>query len=223
MFAKRIILTVFIAALFVSGCSRTEQISPAGARPHYANPAKDVKSIGRVIFIEPENLSANPQISIDLTNALSRAIERKNLFGQELVYRNDPVFTKYQLDCEKCPPETLQGVYKAFACDAILTGVIRDYRTYPHLAISLRLRLVDLRDGQLVWAMEQVWDSTDQELEKRMRGFFESQMSGGYEPLNWKLGLVSPNMFNKFVCYEIGETLTANSRNAEAVYRLERQ
>jgi hypothetical protein len=187
------------AILLLSGCTGSEEISPAGARPHYASPGKDIRTIGRIILVEPANLSAHPQISADMANALSRAIERKNLFGQTLIYRKDPVFARYQLDCDKCPLETLKEVYQAFGCNAMLTGVVRDYQSYPRLAISVKLRLIDLEDGQLIWAMEQVWDSTDKELEKRMKGFFDSEMRGGYEPLNWKMGLVSPNIFNKFV------------------------
>ncbi len=198
------------SVLFLSGCTRPEEVSAAGARPHYASRGKDIRTIGRIILVEPENRSAHPQISADLANALSRAIERKNLFGQTLIYRKDPVFTKYQLDCDKCPLETLKEVYKAFGCNAILTGVVRDYQTYPRLSMSVQMRLVDMADGELIWAMEQVWDGSDKELEKRMKGFFAAEMGGGYEPLNWKMGLVSPNIFNKFVCYEIGETLSSS-------------
>ena len=207
-----VLLVMVAAALLPAGCRGPEQVSPAGARPHYANPRKDIRMTGRIILVEPANLSAHPQVSADFTNALSRAIERKNLFGQIVIYRKDPLFSKYQLDCETCPLETFKEVHTALGADAILTGVIRDYQTYPRLAISVRLRLIDLTDGELVWAMEQVWDTTDKELEKRMRGFFDAEMGGGYEPLSWKMGLVSPNIFNKFVCYEIGETLAPRRR-----------
>jgi hypothetical protein len=216
-----LILLAGMAGL-LSGCnSDGVSAQPAGARPHYANPRKDVARIARIILLEPKNLSADPQISVAFTSALSTALERKSLFGQTVVYRKDPVLAKYQMDYEKFPLETLREIRKAFGCDAIMTGVIRDYRTYPRMTISVRLRLVDISDGDLIWAVEQVWDSTDKELSARMKGFFEQEMRGGYEPLNWKMGLVSPNVFNKFVCYEIGETLTSSNRQAGSLYRLE--
>jgi hypothetical protein len=213
-----IILLAGLAGL-LPGCAKPEEVAAAGARPHFSNPRRDLRQVARVILIEPANLSAHPQISADFTNCLSRAIERKSLFGQAVIYRKDPVFSQYQLDCDKCPLETVKEVYKAFGCDAMLTGTIRDYQTYPRLAISVRLRLIDLTDGELIWAMEQVWDTTDKELEKRMKGFFNTEMRGGYEPLNWKMGLVSPNAFLKFVCYEVGETLSSSNDGANAVYR----
>jgi hypothetical protein len=206
------------ALTLLVGCNKGEEVVAAGARPHYANPNKGMRQIGRIILVEPVNLSTNPQISVDITNGMARALERKNLFGQTVIYRKDPLVKKYQLEFEKNPKETLQEVHKDFGCDAILTGTIRDYQSYPRLAISMRLRMVDLNDGQLIWAMEQVWDSTDQELGKRMRGFFKTEMMDEYQPLNWKLGLVSPNIFNKFVCYEIGETIAVSDSSPERVY-----
>jgi hypothetical protein len=205
------------------GCDSGDGVAPqpAGARPHYANPRKEISRIARIVLVEPMNLSADPQIPVTFTSALSSAMERKSLFGQTVVYRKDPSFAKYQMDYEKYPLETLKELRNAFGCDAILTGTIRDYRTYPRMTISVRLRLVDLTDGDLIWAVEQVWDSTDKELSARMKGFFEQEMRGGYEPLNWKVGLVSPNVFNKFVCYEIGETLTSSKGETGSLYRLE--
>lgn len=194
-------------AFLLPGCAYHEPVTLPGPRPHYANPAKNLRGIARIVVVEPANLSAHPKVSIEFTNGLSRALERKNLFGQITVYRQDADFARYQLDCDRCPPRVLREVRKAYGCDAILTGTIRDYQTYPRLAMSVSLRLVDLADGELIWAMEQVWDSTDKAIEERMRGFFATEMREGYDPLNWKLGLISPNVFNKFVCYEIAETL----------------
>jgi TolB-like protein len=215
------VVIILLAGLvaFLPGCRKAEEVAAAGARPHFSNPKRDMRQVARILLVEPANLSSNPQVSADFTNNLSRAIERKSLFGQTVIYRKEPAFRKYQLDYEKSPLDTLKEVYKAFGCDAILTGTIRDYQTYPRLAISVRLRLIDLTDGELIWAMEQVWDTTDKELEKRMRGFFDTEMRGGYEPLNWKMGLVSPNVFLKFVCYEVGETLSSSNDGTNAVYR----
>jgi hypothetical protein len=44
-------------------------------------------------------------------------------------------------------------------------------------------------------------------------------MMDEYQPLNWKLGMVSPTMFNKFVCYEIGETLAVSNKGWQGGYR----
>jgi TolB-like protein len=216
---KHAVLILLAGVVAVCGCRKEEEIAPAGARAHYANPNKNLSQYHRVILVEPINLSTNPQISVDLTNGIARALERKNLFGLTVIYRKDDIFTKYQLEYEKSPLETLKQVHKDLACDAILTGTIRDYQSYPRLAVSMRLRMVDLNDGELLWAMEQVWDSTDQELAKRMKGFFKTEMTDEYQPLNWRIGLISPNIFNKFVCFEVGETVASSHGASSRLYR----
>lgn len=216
MTMRKIGMLMLLAGLMAaSGCQKPEEIIAPSARPHYANPNKNLSMYQRVILVEPINMSTNPQISVDLTNGIARALERKGLFGLMVIYRKDPLFKKYQLDYEKSPLETLKAVHKDLGCDAILTGTIRDYQSYPRLGVSMRLRMVDLADGELLWAMEQVWDSTDADLAKRMKGYFKTEMVDEYQPLNWRMGLVSPNIFNKFVCFEVAETV-ASPRNASS-------
>jgi hypothetical protein len=82
-----------------------------------------------------------------------------------------------------------------------------EFRPYPHMTIGLRLKLIDLRDGQLLWAIEQVWDSADKTTEYRIRDYFRSQKRSGYAPLHEQLAAVSPIEFIKFVSYEVAETL----------------
>jgi len=75
------------------------------------------------------------------------------------------------------------------------------------MIIGLRLRLIDLRDGQLLWALEQIWDSADKTTEYRIRDYFRSQKRSGYAPLKEQLAVVSSLEFIKFVSFEVAETL----------------
>lgn len=91
--------------------------------------------------------------------------------------------------------------------DAVIFGTINRYSSYPHLMLGVHLKMLDLRTAEIVWAIEDVWDSTDQSTQKRMEQYFETEMRRGYEPLNWKILENSPRYFNKFVVYEIVRTL----------------
>jgi hypothetical protein len=83
---------------------------------------------------------------------------------------------------------------------------VTQYSPFPRLAIGLKLKLIDLRDGALVWALEQFWDSTDKQIEERIEDFWKCQMRKGYDPLQYKMALVSPKMFLKFVAFETALT-----------------
>ncbi|MEK7995484.1 MAG: hypothetical protein AAB403_16915, partial [Planctomycetota bacterium] len=86
-------------------------------------------------------------------------------------------------------------------------GTITEFRPYPHMGVGLRLKLLDLRDGQLLWALEQVWDSADKSTEKRIKDYYKSEKRPAFAPLHEQLAMVSPLEFIKFVSFEVAETL----------------
>jgi len=52
-----------------------------------------------------------------------------------------------------------------------------------------------------------VWDSTDIVIEERAKVFFSTQMRSDYGPMDWEMVRLSPRIYNKFISYEISQTL----------------
>jgi hypothetical protein len=96
---------------------------------------------------------------------------------------------------------------KALNCNAVIVGSVTTYQPYPQMIIGLRLKLVDLTDGQLLWAIEQIWDTTDKTMEKRVKDYYQDQIHSGFGPLREQLVLVSSLNFIKFVAYEVAQTM----------------
>ncbi|MHC4226511.1 MAG: hypothetical protein ACYSW0_03710 [Planctomycetota bacterium] len=149
-----------------------------------------------------------PQMSADITGSLFRALQKKQVFGLTVVRRDNPSWRSLQLNGEPTYTlDQLSAIHEKLKCDGILVGTITEFRPYPHMAVGLRLKLLDLRDGQLLWALEQIWDSADKTVEKRTKNYFESEKREGFAPLREQLTAVSPLEFIKFVSYEVAETL----------------
>jgi len=222
--------------ILLSGCRLFYRTAVPSADYYYLNPDKGLCTVGRVAIVELENGSSFPQISTDVTEALFHALQKKQLFGLTVVRQSDPVWRSLQLDLSsgltpilqrdaKWQPlqtrnrasaclagstftlEQLLAIREALKCNAVLIGTITDFKPYPHMVIGLRLRLIDLRDGQLLWALEQIWDSADKTTEYRIKSYFQSQMRSGFAPLREQLVAISSLKFIKFVTYEVAETL----------------
>ena len=103
--------------------------------------------------------------------------------------------------------EQLMDMRNTLSCDAILTGVITQYEPYPHMALALRLRLIDLRTGELLWGVEQVWDTADQSTNRRIKQYLHTQHGVSSEQGAVELVNMSSLKFFKFVAYEIALTL----------------
>lgn len=200
-------LLVLLAA-FLSGCGLYYTPAVPLVGHFYLNPARPISSVGKVAVIELENYSPHPQISADFTEAISQALAKRHLFGLEVIYHADAVYNRLQLgQSEAFDLDRLAEIRKALKADAILVGSVTQYQPYPRMSVGIRIKLIDLRDGALLWAVQQVWDSSDKALAARMKRFFRTRMRAGYEPLKWELAIVSPRHFRNFVVYEIAATL----------------
>ena len=227
---------VFASCVLLSGCRFFYRTAVPSADYYYLNPDKSLCAVGRVAIVELENDSGFPQISTDVTKALFHALQKKQLFSLTVVHQSDPAWRSLQLDLSSglapilqrdakwqslqtqngtsgCLTgstftlEQLSAIRKALRCNAVLIGTITDFKPYPHTAIGLRLKLIDLQDGQLLWALEQIWDSADKTTEYRIKNYFQSQMRSGFAPLREQLVTISSLKFTKFVTYEVAETL----------------
>ena len=198
---------LLLLAVLLSGC-HTHSASIPVLDYYYLNPNKKLTDVGRVAIIELDNDSSYPQISTDITGSLYQALQKRQVFGLTVVHQNDPSWRSLQLERDSTYTlEQIMAIREALKCDGILLGTVTEFRPYPHMEVGLRLKLLDLRDGQLLWALEQIWDSADKTTEKRIKNYFKSEKRTGFAPLHEELAAVSPLEFIKFVNYEVAGTL----------------
>jgi hypothetical protein len=180
---------------------------------YYVNPQADFAGVGRIIVFELENHSDNAELSKNLTEMLTESIRKRHLFGVSSLFCSDGAWRSLDLnDSSSYSIEKLASIREQLNADAILFGSITQHYPYPQMLTGLHLKMVDLRDGRLLWAIEQVWDSTDKNIEERMKEFFKTNMRSGYEPINYRLFVTSPRAFNKFIAYEVARTLPGLNR-----------
>jgi len=209
---RNFMLLSLTALLFVLGCRsytiRNPLSKPVEKCHYYLNPNKDLCGVGRVVLVELDNDSSYPQVSTDITEALFQAIQKRQVFGLTTIRQSDSKWRGLLLNPnDTYTPDQLTTIRKVLKCNALLTGTITEFRPYPHMTIGLRLKLVDLRDGQLIWAIEHIWDPTDKTTERRIKNYFQLQLRTGYAPLNEQLATVSSLSFIKFVTYEVAGTI----------------
>jgi TolB-like protein len=207
----------------LSGCHIIEPIeTPQGH--YYLNPDGEVASVSRVILLELENQSTQTELADQLTRSLADGLSKRHLFAVRTVYRSDELWTALNLDnITAYSYEDLASISQSLKADAVVFGTIKRYTSYPHMLLALHLKMVNVRNGELIWAIEEVWDSTDKNVELRMKRYFTNEMRTGYQPLNWELLITSPRAFNKFVVYEVISTLPELSDKAVKMVPDERE
>ena len=210
-FANLGLLTTLVLVL-ICGCG-AEQKDNAMAGSYYLSIHKDLRRLGRVAMVEMDSASSYPETAPEVTNALFLEIQKRQVFGVTVVRRDDPTWHALQENLDSLQAlRQLLAVREALKCNGLLVGTITRYEPYPHMVVGLRLKLLDLVDGQLLWGMEQVWDSSDKSIQKRIQTYLKTQQRSGRSVLQEELVIASPLNFCKFVAYEVAETFQRGRR-----------
>ncbi|MGC9453860.1 MAG: hypothetical protein ACP5HU_03260 [Phycisphaerae bacterium] len=208
------ILAAALSAM-TAGCG-PEATEPA-AIGHYLHSPESVSRLGRVVFVELGDRGGDEEFAQTMTDAISRSVRDRKLFHVDVLRRSEPVCRILPVD--KRSALTYQEVMemrRLLNCEAVLFGWVDRYSPYPHMETGIYLRLLDLNRGQVVWGVDHVWDTGDKSVERRIRDFYYAESADGLEPAEWRLALMSPRAFGRFVAFEIGRTLP-NSESAEAL------
>ena len=205
-------IAVGLLLALLCGCRSSSPDTMANA--YYLTKYEDLRDLGQVALVELDNASAYPEISRDVTKALFLALQKKQVFSVTTVGRDNPAWRALQenLDSHQAM-QALLAIREDLKVNGLLVGTVTEYRPYPRLAIGLRLRLLDLTDGRLLWGVDQVWDSTDRDVQRRIRIYFRRELrsGSGTSPLSEELVTVSPLEFVKFATHEVAQTLDARN------------
>jgi hypothetical protein len=201
----RLGLPAMVALLLACGCESKQDDAMANA--YYLSPNKDLRRLGRVALVEMDSTTSSPEIAAAVTDALFLQTQKRQVFGVMVVRRDDPTWQDLQENLDSLQAlRQLVAIREALNCNGLLVGTVTRYQPYPHMVIGLRLKLLDLTDGQLLWGMEQVWDGADRSIQKRIKNYLKEERQTGQSPLREELVVVSPLTFSRFVAYEVAGT-----------------
>jgi hypothetical protein len=192
-----------VLALLFSGCSRN---GTASSSSH--NVSKNLAAVKSLCLVELQNKTAYPPVSQDVTESLYQSLQKKQRFALSLLKQSDAAWAT--LEIRPDAPYTLEQLletHKLLGTDTILTGTVTSYSPYPHMAIGLKLKLIDLRTGQTIWTIEQIWDASDKSTQERIKKYFEQKLRSEYSPIGEQLANLSSINFIRFVTYEVIETM----------------
>ena len=195
----------FILSLGITsvGCSKNG-FSLSSAR----EVSKNLSAIKSVCLVELQNKTSYPQVSEDVTESLHQSLQKKQWFNLLLLKQTDTAWKAMEVRPDSAYTlEQLMTARKLLGTDALLIGTVTSYSPYPRMAMGLQLKLVDLRTGQVVWAIQQIWDAADKATQERIKKYFEQQLRSDFSPIGEQLATLSPINFVKFITYEVTEMM----------------
>ena len=99
---------------------------------------------------------------------------------------------------EILPADFLDSFQRMYSCDAVLFCQLSTFHAYAPLAIGWRMKLVDTRTGQIIWAVDKTFDAEQRAVIKQARQhhfalqWFTGETSGDWQVEN------SPRQFGRY-------------------------
>jgi len=202
----RIIMLALLAVpVAMMGCSR----KPAEINiNHYLESPRSIQKLRRVVLVEMSEDVQSPGVPKDLSFAILKSFQSRGLFHVTVLRHDDPRRAELKLDNpQRLTMDDLVAIRQSLQCDAVLYGRIVDVSFFPHSQVSLYLSLVDLRRARMVWGLDNTWDSRDKTISRRMKDYSQARIDNGDAPVDAEMTRMSPKLFNRFIAYEIAQTL----------------
>ena len=195
------------AAALCAGCGNSPP--PIG---YFVESSEGLDHIRRVVLVDLRADEGSEQNALSMTEALGKGLQDSRVFHVDRLARTDPALRDLALDKRTTTTlEEVRDMQEQLRADAVMFGAVTQFSTHPRLQTGLFLRLLDLRRGVVVWAVDHTWDTTDKQTEARMKRFFDARMRGDYGPADWRMVRMSPLTFQKFIAHEVVATLPAPS------------
>jgi len=102
---------------------------------------------------------------------------------------------------EVLPAEFFESLRRVHGCDAVLFCQLTAFRAYAPIAIGWRMKLVDTRTGQIVWAVDEVFDAGQPAVLRAARRYELAQLR---VPKSDDWGIKnSPRQFGQYAAAEV--------------------
>ena len=105
------------------------------------------------------------------------------------------------------PSGWIQDLAKKSGCDAVLLSELSDYRPYPPFAIGWRLKLVEAREGRILWSADEVFDAGSPKVVNAARRFYRTNLVAAGALADSRSVLESPERFARYATASVLSTL----------------
>ena len=108
---------------------------------------------------------------------------------------------------ENLPPDFLAFLRREYGCDGVLFAELTAYRAYAPLAVGWRLKLVDARSGQIVWAADEMFDAARPNVARAVKRFEGPRFTVPFLREESWVAVNSPRQFGRYAAAALLDTL----------------
>lgn len=104
---------------------------------------------------------------------------------------------------EVLPTQLVEKLNARYAIDGLFLVDLSYFKPYQPVGLGIRAKLLDAKSSQLVWAVDEVFDSSNPKVSNAARKFYKMESVMPYPLHETQSVLHSPNRFSKYVAHSL--------------------
>lgn len=198
------------AVLVLAGsCHYDHTPSEVPLASSYSQPSSDGRDIMRVVVPPFQDHTGSPRQAEVVRTALMRALGKRQRF--ELIPVGEHELREFLppdvFDSGIISRETLLAAARRYRADAVLFGVLTQFRPYEPLVIGMSVELASVGTGEVVWSSSALYDAASKDVTQDVHNYNNVQLAGTTSLEGWRIILMSPSRFTEYACARIAATL----------------
>lgn len=109
---------------------------------------------------------------------------------------------------EFLPTKLLSKLHSAYDIDGVLMVDVNYFNAYQPVGLGIKTKLLDGHTGKIVWAADELFDSSNPPVNNAARKFYKTQSVLQFPLQNTQSVIHSPNRFSKYVANSIFSTIS---------------
>ena len=210
----------FSLLILMTGCAHDRSAEPMTAVApfqQYLDPRVDWSTVQRVVLMPMANQTAYPKIADEMQSNLAAELQRAGRFDIVVATREDPgakardVFANGRFD-----EVELLRVAREYQAQAVLFGQVTQYHPYSPPRVGLSLLMIHPGEGIAIASTEGLWDARETETATQAKQLYSQSLNWPQSMLGHDRVLESPDVFQRFVSYQIASSLMPQNVAAPA-------
>ena len=201
-----------LVALQVCLCTVSCSWFPRAPQPKkvdaYFADARDISSVRRIMVLP---FGEAPGVAADLERiygAFHDELSKLQLF--EIVPlptgAQEDVLINQTLHRGRVSTRALVSLSERYNLDGIMMGTVTSYRAYVQPHLGMRVQLISIHSGTIVWAAEGLYDVSDARTMEDLRHYYLTSQTSEATRHGVEIYLISPTKFASYVSHRLVET-----------------
>ena len=167
-------------------------------------------TMNRVAVLPSAHPEEDVAILTNFDNTIYSELTKNKLF--ELV-RVDRAYLKKHFGFEQIdstqslPASMISRIFQDFGAQGVLFTDVTDYHPYRPIRVGLRSKLVDLRDGNIVWIFDDIFDASQPNVSAAAQRYARRSSTDRFPLDTAESMLQSPQRFTRYVMHETFATV----------------